>query len=79
MNKLFAEILGWYGAIALILAYVIVSFNIAPPSSLVFQLLNLTGGIGIIIISLVKKAYQPAALNIVFVILVLIAIFRIIF
>lgn len=72
-NK-FAELAGWYGAIAILTAYALVSFKIIPSSSLSYQLLNLTGSIGVITISLNKKAKQPAVLNIVWAIIAAIAI-----
>lgn len=64
-KKSAAEIVGWYGAFAILLAYALVSFKIIPANSYTYQLLNLTGAVAIVVISLVKKAKQPAALNIV--------------
>jgi len=77
MRKSFEEILGWYGAVAIILAYVLVSFSIISPQSILFQILNGTGAVGIVIISLHKKAYQPAILNILWALVALIAIINI--
>lgn len=79
MNKLFAEVLGWYGAFAIILAYILVSFAVIGTDSIIYQILNFTGAIGIVIVSLVKNAYQPAVLNIIWTIIALIALLRIIF
>ncbi len=76
MNKLLGELLGWYGAAAIITAYVLVSFSIMNSSSLAFQLLNLTGAIGILAISLAKKVYQTAAINIIWAIVAAAAIVR---
>jgi hypothetical protein len=69
-----AEIFGWYGAIAIVLAYALVSFKAIPASGYIYQVLNLTGSIGVVIISVVKRAQQPAALNIVWAIIALVAI-----
>jgi hypothetical protein len=44
---------------------------------MLFQVLNGTGAIGIVIISLHKKAYQPAVLNIIWTLVALIAIINI--
>ena len=68
------EIVGWYGAIAILLAYALVSFKVIKSNSYAYQLLNLTGAIGIVIISIAKKANQPAALNIAWSIIAFIAI-----
>lgn len=79
MNKLFAEILGWYGAFTIILAYVLVSFAFIGTGSIIYQILNFTGAIGIVIISLAKRAYQPATINVIWTVIALIALLRIIF
>ena len=76
-KKIFDEIIGWYGAIAIILAYALLSFNIIVSKSIVYQLLNATGAIGIVYISFKKKAYQPGVLNIIWTIIAIVAIIRI--
>jgi hypothetical protein len=63
-SRLFAEIVGWYGTSAIVLAYILVSFKAISPTGLPYQLLNLTGAFGIIVISLVKKVRQSRVLNI---------------
>ncbi len=77
MNKTFTNILGWYGTLAIITAYILVSFSFLSAHSMLFQILNGTGAIGIVVISLYKKAYQPAVLNIVWTLVALIAIINI--
>lgn len=74
MKKVLVNILGWYGALAIVLAYILVSFSFILPNSFLFQILNGTGAVGIVIISLYKKAYQPAVLNIIWTLVALIAI-----
>lgn len=75
MNKrLTAELVGWYGAAAIVLAYALVSFKVIPVSSYIYQILNLTGAVGIVIISVTKKASQPAALNAIWALIALAAI-----
>ena len=77
-QNLFAEIAGWYGTIAILLAYSLVSFGIVSSDSTVFQLLNLTGAIGIIIIALNKKVMQSVILNLFWAVVALIALVNII-
>lgn len=77
MNKTLANVLGWYGTIAILLAYFLVSFSILDAHSIWFQILNGTGAVGIVIISLNRKAYQPAVLNIVWTVIALTAIINI--
>jgi len=77
--KIFIEIIGWYGIVAIILAYALVSFGVLVSNSAIYQLLNFTGAIGIIIVPLAKKAYQPATLNIIWAIVALVALATIVF
>lgn len=59
-----AEVLGWYGMAAIALAYILVSFRVVPPNGVVYQILNLTGALGIIAISAVKRVRQSVILNV---------------
>lgn len=72
--KNYLEYFAWYGALAVLMAYVLSSFSLISTGGIVYLLLNATGSAGIAIISLKKKAYQPAALNIVWLIVTLIAL-----
>ncbi|MDD5726917.1 MAG: CBU_0592 family membrane protein [Patescibacteria group bacterium] len=67
-------LVGWYGMAAILLAYALVSFGTLKPDSLTYQLLNLSGALGILVISLLKRAFQPAALNIVWAIIAVVAV-----
>lgn len=77
--KKFLEIFGWYGAVAIVGAYALVSFSIIQSNSVLYQLLNLTGAIGIVAVSLAKKAYQPATLNIIWTVIAAIALIKLLF
>jgi len=70
----FAEVGGWYGAGAIVLAYALVSFKAVPSDGVVYQLLNLTGAIGIIVISAIKGVRQSVALNIVWLVIAAVAL-----
>ncbi len=76
-NHIWAEIAGWYGTFAIVLAYVLVSFDILPAGGGAYQLLNLTGALGIIIIAAVKKVRQPLFLNIFWAVIAIVALVRI--
>ena len=76
-TQLFAEIAGWYGAMAILAAYALVSFSIIEGSGLWFQLLNLTGALGIIAISTYKKVKQSIVLNIFWSLVAIVALVRI--
>lgn len=77
-NKIIGEIVGWYGTAAIICAYALVSFNIISADSVAYQLLNLTGAIGIIVISLVKGLRQTVVLNVFWLIIAVVALARIV-
>ncbi len=77
MKKNLIEIYGWYGTIAIVLAYILVSFSFLSADSIWYQLLNGTGAIGIVVVSLYKKAYQPGILNIIWTLIAIIAIINI--
>jgi hypothetical protein len=69
-----AEIIGWYGTVAIISAYALTSFGVLESQSAIYQVLNLTGAIGIVVVSLRKKAFQPAVLNIIWGVVALVAL-----
>lgn len=75
----FAEVCGWYGMIALISAYFLVSFGLVDGKGLVFQLINLTGGIGLLIVAASKGVIQSVILNIFWALIGAIAIVRLFF
>ena len=77
MKNKTTEILGWYGVIAVVGAYALLSLNILSSTSLIFQGLNLTGAIGIVIDAMDDKNTQPAVLNIIWAIIAVVAIVRI--
>ncbi|HVT01424.1 MAG TPA: hypothetical protein VHE53_04300 [Patescibacteria group bacterium] len=77
--KKFANVLGWYGALATLTAYFLVSFGITGPKDLTYQLLNLTGAIGLATICYYKKTYQPLFVNIIWGVIALLAVANIIF
>ena len=78
MNKKVAEAAGWYGMTAIVMAYAMVSFQAISSDGWLFQILNLTGSIGIIIISTIKKVRQSVILNIFWGIIATIALVRLI-
>jgi hypothetical protein len=67
---------GWYGAAAVLLAYALVSFDIISPHGWIYQLLNFTGAVGVLIISYMKHAKQPALLNFVWAVIALVALIQ---
>ena len=76
--NLLAEIFGWYGAAAVLSAYGLASFAILSPTSLWYRLLNLTGAMCLVFVSLVKRNYQPVVVNAVWSVVALLAVLGII-
>lgn len=73
-----AEFCGWYGMIALIVAYFLVSFGIIDGEGLIFQLMNLTGGVGLLIVAASKGVLQSVILNFFWAAIGVIAIIRLV-
>lgn len=76
MTKKIAEISGWYGAAAIVGSYALVSFNIIAPTDLIYQLLNLSGALGIMALSIVKGVKQSVVLNAFWAMIAAVAIIR---
>ncbi|MGC4020427.1 MAG: hypothetical protein QM734_00020 [Cyclobacteriaceae bacterium] len=74
--KLIVDIIGWIGALEVLLAYSLNSYQKIKSDSIYFQLLNLTGGILLVIYTLYLDAKASAAINVVWVIIAAIALFR---
>uniref|UniRef100_A0A7C5YXG8 CBU-0592-like domain-containing protein n=1 Tax=candidate division CPR3 bacterium TaxID=2268181 RepID=A0A7C5YXG8_UNCC3 len=73
------EVLGWFGALAILTAYGLVSFNIVGNSSFLYHTLNLAGSLCIFLISFKKKAYQPVFVNVLWAIVSTIALLKLLF
>jgi len=76
VQRAVVEGVGWYGVVAILAAYALVSFKFVEPHGLIYQLLNLSGALGIIIEAYSKKDYQPVVLNIVWLAIAIIALAR---
>lgn len=74
--ELFIDILGWTGSIAILIAYGLNSYQKLKSTSLVFYLLNLAGGIFLIIYTIDKEAFASAFVNIIWVIIAMLAIYK---
>jgi hypothetical protein len=75
----FTELCGWYGMSALIVAYALASFGIIQGNGIAYQVLNISGGIGLMIIAAAKNVVQSVLLNIFWIIIGLTAIINILF
>ncbi len=78
MKKYITEIVGWYGVVSILSAYALMSLGILSSHNIYYQLLNLSGALGIVYDSFKDKDYQPVVLNIIWAVIALIAIVNII-
>ena len=74
--KILIEILGWVGSLEVLLAYGLNSYQKLRSDSPVFYLLNLTGGILLIVYTVYKDAFASAFINVMWVLIAAIAIVR---
>ncbi len=72
------EILGWIGAVMILVAYALSNFGILGPTDFVYQILNIFGALAIVYHSLTKKDYQPVVLNIIWAMVAVLAILKIV-
>ena len=70
------EIIGWIGSIGILLAYGLNSYQKIRSDSLQFTLLNLIGGVFLIIYSIYKDAFANTFINLVWVVIALVALAR---
>ena len=71
------EIIGWTGSVEVILAYALVSSGKIKGDSPVYQWLNLTGGIFLIVHTIVHHAYPSTFINLVWVVIAVVALWNI--
>ena len=76
MNRKAVSRLGWYGVLAILVAYGLLSFNVVGSREAIYQILNLTGAACLIAEASSKKDYQPVALNVVWAAIAAIALIR---
>ena len=74
--KLLIDILGWIGSVEVILAYGLNSYQKLASDSNVFQTLNLTGAIFLIVNTVYYGAYPSTFINIVWVVIAAVALIR---
>ncbi len=77
MTKIIIDIIGWIGSIEVILAYGLISYHKITAKSLIYQVLNLTGGAFLIINTVYYGAYPSTAINVVWLVIATIAIVNI--
>lgn len=72
------EFAGWVGVLSILLAYALLSFEVLAADQAAYHILNLVGGIGIVVDALADKNYQPAVLNLIWAAIAVYAIMRVV-
>lgn len=78
MNQFLVEAIGIVGAVGILLAYGLNSYQKISSNSRAFVFLNLTGALLLIIYSVLKEAWANMFINVVWVIIAIFAIIRMI-
>ena len=73
---LFINVLGWIGSVEVLAAYGLNSYQKIKSDSTLFYVLNLTGGLLLIVYSVYKEAFPNAFINIVWVIIAVVALLK---
>lgn len=76
MKSKIISVAGWYGVCAILIAYALISFSVISSKSYTYQLLNLSGAVGIVLVAWSKKDRQPAVLNAVWAAVAILAIIQ---
>jgi hypothetical protein len=74
--SLAAEIAGWYGTLAIVGAFALSSFGAIAPADAAYQLLNLTGGLGVAWVCWRKRTWQAFWLEVVWAVIAAAALLR---
>lgn len=76
-RQLAIEVFGWYGTVAILVAYAMVAWGWLAATSLVAISLNLTGAVGIVVVTFSKRSWQPLVINSVWTFIALVALYKV--
>jgi hypothetical protein len=63
MKRVAIETVGWYGMVAILVAYMLISFGFLKATQAPYQLISGTGSIGILLNASYHRAWPSVALN----------------
>ena len=72
--RIFIDVIGWIGSLEVIAAYLLVSFEFGKVNKQVYQGLNLTGSLFLIINTIYHGAYPSAFVNVIWLIIAFISL-----
>ena len=74
-----AELLGWIGAGAILVDYALLSLGILDGNSAIYHGIFLLGSAGLAIVTYRHRAFQSFAVNVIFIVIAVIAVYRLVF
>ena len=77
-EQLFVDIIGWIGSILVVLAYFLISAEKLTATSMLYQLCNAIGSVGLIVNTVYYAAYPSTFINVVWLFIAIPAIVKII-
>lgn len=75
-NHKYFGIVGWYGACAVIMAYLLINFCNVPVRSHLYLWLNLSGIVSVMIDGLYHKAYESVSVNVILGVITILSILK---
>lgn len=75
--RFWIDLIGWAGALAVLLAYALISAKRLKGDSRAFQLLNLAGGVFLLVNTLYFGAFPSAFVNLVWIAIAVVALVKI--
>ncbi len=78
-KRILINVVGWYGMMAVLTGYFLLSMDILDAGSLFYIFLNASGAGGIIIVAFHNKDYQSGFLNVAWVLISLHSLYKIFF
>ncbi|MFA7245108.1 MAG: hypothetical protein WC070_02910 [Candidatus Magasanikbacteria bacterium] len=76
MHRLLHNLIGWYGAIIILVAFALTSFEITNSNSFLYQSMNVTGALALVYYSSTKKDYPTTVLNVFWALIATLAIVK---
>ncbi len=72
------QAIGWIGMVLIVMAYFLVSFEILTVHNIWFQLMNIVGSLGLVLVASARRDWQPMVLNIIWILIGIVAILRLV-
>ena len=75
-SRFYGECIGWYGVIAILIAYIGNMLGWMDVHNTIYLILNITGSLGILIDAAQQKNWQPVVLNAIWMVIALIGLMK---